>query len=530
MSTPHTEPGTRLPVATGAETWAAVRRLGAPHTVLALAALLTTVLATAVFLVTAPVLGKIVDQVVEDRPASDLTTPITVLVVIAIAYAALSMVSVVLIARLGEQILARLREQFVERALDLPLEQVEAAGSGDLTSRVTNDVTEISQGIREALPAFSRAALTIGLTVVGLAYLDWRFALAALCAAPVQFTTVRWYLRNAPPLYAKQRAAVGDLQQELLDSISGAATVRAFGLRRAHLAKVTARSGHSVSLTLQAVRLQTRFFARLNLAELIGLSMVLMTGYLLVDNGEVTVGAASAAALYFANLFNPINTALASIDAAQAAAASLARLVGVIDIPAEPAPQNAVAAAHPASVEIDGVGHAYVPGHDVLDGVDLSLAAGERVAIVGTSGAGKTTLAKLVAGVHRPTRGRIRLDGRDSADLGPAGVRSTVALITQEVHVFAGPLAADLRLARPEATEADLAGALHAVGAEEWVALLPRGPGDPGGRRRSPADRGAGPAAGTGPPAAGGPAGRHPRRGDRGGGQRRCADAGGRGR
>ncbi len=466
----------RLPVAPGRRTWAALRTLARPHRTLAVTALLTAVAATTVYLLTAPVLGNIVDRVIEDRPASALTGPITLLVAIALGYAALAMVSIVLIARLGEQILAGLREQFVERALALPLEQVEAAGSGDLTSRVTNDVSVISQGIRQALPEFTRAALTIALTVVGLAVLDWRFALAALLAAPIQVITVRWYLRNAPPLYAKQRAAVGDLQQELLDSISGAPTVRAFGLRHSHLAKVTARSQHSVDLTLAAVRLQTRFFARLNLAELVGLSAVLATGYVLVENGDVTVGAASAAALYFANLFNPINVALASLDEAQSAAASLARLVGVLDLPGEPEPADPAAPpTDPARVDVEGVGHAYVPGHDVLDGVDLSVAAGERVAVVGTSGAGKTTLAKLVAGVHTPTRGRIRLDGIDAADLGAAGVRRTVALVTQEVHVFAGPLADDLRLVRPDATDEDLRRALTTVGAAEWVDLLPAG-------------------------------------------------------
>lgn len=466
----------RLPVATPRQVWLAVRRVAGPHKWLALAALLTGVGATAVGLVTAPVLGHIVDLVIDDKPTSDLTAPIVALIAVAIGTAVLSVVSVVLIARLGELILAGLREQFVERALDLPLEQVEAAGSGDLTSRVTNDVTVISEGIREALPEFARAALTIGLTVVGLAFLDYRFALAALCAAPIQIVTVRWYLKVAPPLYAKQRVAVGDLQQELLDSISGAATVRAFGLRRSHLSKVTARSGHSVDLTLSAVRLQTRFFGRLNAAELIGLSAILLTGFYLVDHDQVTVGTASAAALYFANLFNPINVALASIDEAQSAAASLARLVGVIDIPAEPAPdRDPGPVVRPAPIEIDGIGHAYVSGHDVLDGVTLAVAAGERVAVVGTSGAGKTTLAKLVAGVHRQSRGTIRLAGVDTAELGTAGVRRTVALVTQEVHVFAGPLSADLRLARPSADDAELRAALDAVGATEWVDLLPDG-------------------------------------------------------
>ncbi|MGQ0630151.1 MAG: ABC transporter ATP-binding protein [Sporichthyaceae bacterium] len=456
--------------------------MSAAHRGLAVGAAVTLIAATCLSLVTAPVLGHIVDLVLAERPAGDLTTPLSVLAGVAVGYAALSALGLVLIAKFGEELLARLREQFVARALGLPLEQIEAAGSGDLTSRVTNDVTVISEGIRDALPEFLRAGLTIVLTVAGLAVLDWRFALAALLAAPVQILTVRWYLREAGPLYATQRVAAGDLQQQLLDSVAGARTVRAFGLGTSRIALVQARSGHTVDLALRGVRLQTRFFARLNLAEYVGLSAVLVTGFLLVRADQVTVGTASAAALYFANLFNPINVALALIDEAQSAAASLARLVGVIDLPdPERAPSArpwistpTPGAPAPPAIEVTDLGFAYLPGHPVLAEVDLRVAAGERVALVGTSGAGKTTLAKLIAGVHTPDGGAILLNGRDISALSTDEVRSRVALITQEVHVFAGTLAADLRLARPDADDATLTAALATVGAD-WVALLPGG-------------------------------------------------------
>ena len=128
-----------------------------------------------------------------------------------------------------------------------------------------------------------------------------------------------------------------------------------------------------------------------------------------------------------------------------------------------------------SSVVVSGVGHAYTTGHEVVTDVDLTLRPGERIALVGASGAGKTTLAKLIAGVHAPTAGQVRIGGVEVAALDPAAPRAVVALVTQEVHTFAGTLAADLRLARPDATDEELVAALDRVGALGWVRVLPNG-------------------------------------------------------
>jgi ATP-binding cassette subfamily C protein len=220
------------------------------------------------------------------------------------------------------------------------------------------------------------------------------------------------------------------------------------------------------------VRLQTRFFARLNGAELVGTSAILLAGFLLVRAGSISVGEATAAALYFVRLFDPLNMLLGLIDDAQSAAASLARLVGVAQLAAPPEPSEP-ARPQDASVRVQGVSYAYVPGHDVLRGVDIELLPGERVALVGVSGAGKTTLAKLIAGIHDASGGEIAIGGAPIAELGPDAVRRAVGLITQEVHVFAGSLADDLRLARPGADDDELEAALDRVGALEWVRALP---------------------------------------------------------
>ncbi|EID54019.1 ABC transporter ATP-binding protein [Saccharomonospora xinjiangensis] len=499
-----------LPVASGRRTAAAVGELLRRVWPLAVFAFAVLASGTAIGLLTAPLLGQLVDLVVAGD--TDFTVPVLLLACVALAGGATTAWGLALVSRLGETMLAEVRERFVEKALALPLDHLERAGSGDLTSRVTNDVTMIARSVREALPELGRSALTIVLTLGGLAVLDWRFLLAALLAAPIQFATARWYVRRSGPLYARQRRADGALQQQLLGTLGGARTVRAFGLGDDHVGRIDRRSREVVGTTLSATRLATRFFSRLNAAEFVGLSAVLGTGFVLVAGGATTIGTATAAALYFHSLFNPVNAALSLVDDAQSAAAGLARLVGVSDLPGPPGltrltgtsglpalpdsgtpgtpfpPESAELPGSPgppvpprghspsdSSVKLADVGHAYVSGHDVLADVHLEIAAGEHVALVGASGAGKTTLAKLVAGVHVPTRGTVTLGGVAVPDLPPRALRRTVALISQEVHVFAGPLSDDLRLAKPGAGDDELVAALDRVGALPWVRTLPDG-------------------------------------------------------
>ncbi|MEV7343458.1 ABC transporter ATP-binding protein [Streptomyces sp. NPDC093544] len=468
---PETAARELLPTATPARTRAAVGELLRPHRALAWAGFGVLVVATSVGLLTQPLLGHIINLVTDKSPAGALTLPVVLLVCVAAAQGIATALGMSLVSRLGETVLAELRERFVERALLLPLDRLEKAGSGDLTARVTRDVSRVADAVRSALPELARSGLSIVLTLGALAILDWRFLLAALLAVPVQAHTAHWYVTHATPLYAKERVATGVQQQQLLDTIGGAGTVRAYRLETAHTERVTERSRAAVDLTLRGVRLVLRFYSRLHLAEYTGLAAVLVVGFLLVRDGSTSIGTATAAALYFHSLFGPVNTALVLLDDAQSATAALARLVGVVDEPAPETRAEEMSRSVP-TVTLTGVGHAYRPGRPVLHDVDLVLRPKEKVALVGASGAGKTTLAKLIVGIHRPTGGRIDIGGAEPSESG-----RTVALVTQEVHVFAGPLADDLRLARPDATDQELREALDRVGALGWVDALPEGLG-----------------------------------------------------
>ncbi|WP_433405183.1 ABC transporter ATP-binding protein [Streptomyces sp. CA-146814] len=456
-----------LPIATGARTRAALRTLIRPDRGRAVLGLGVLVGATAVGLLVQPLLGRIVDIVADGRSADALTLPVVLLLVVAVVQGLTTTFGLTQIARLGETVLARLREQFVERALHLPADRLERAGAGDLTARVTGDVARVAEAVRSALPEMARSVLAIVLTLGAMALLDVRFLLAALLAVPVQALTARWYVRHAVTVYADQRVANGAQQQQLLETIGGAVTVRGHRLEEQHTEKSAARSRKAVELTMRSVHLVLGFYARLHIAEYIGLAAVLVTGFFLVRDGSVSIGTATAAALYFHSLFGPVNAALVLLDEAQSAAAGLARLVGVTDLEASAVRLPPQRPERTAAVTVDAVSHAYGPGRTVLHDVSLTLRTGEHVALVGTSGAGKSTLARIVAGVQQPTEGTVSVAEGKTAP--------SVVLVTQEVHVFTGTLAEDLRLARPDATDADLRTALATVHALEWADALPDG-------------------------------------------------------
>ncbi|MCU1518730.1 MAG: msbA1 [Pseudarthrobacter sp.] len=469
-------PATILPIATAAQTRAAMWRLLARRPGLLAATIAVLLLAASCGLAAPAILGYMVNTVVGGGEPARLLWAAVALLAAGVAGAGLGVLGQVALARICEGALAGLREDVFAAAANQPLARIEAAGIGDVVARVSGDVEAVSEAISGVLPAFSTAAFTIAVTVVGLGIMDWRFAVAALIAAPLQVFSLRWFLRRTAPVYREVRLSEARRAEQIIETVHGARTVLALGHGTRHSRLVANASEETIGHSIQGINLLTRFFNRLNLAELIGLAAVLSVGFWLVGDGAVTLGAATAAALYFYRLFDPIGTVLGQFDELQKAGAGLSRMFGLTQLggpPAAPAPVGS-APQQNRSVILTDLSFAYAGNAPVVKSVNLTVNDGERVALVGASGAGKTSLAKLVMGLHLPSAGSVRVAGHDVAATPPDQLHRHVALVSQDVHVFSGTLAEDLRLASPDAGEDRLAAVLQSVGAG-WVAGLEAG-------------------------------------------------------
>ncbi|MCZ4507340.1 ABC transporter ATP-binding protein [Streptomyces sp. ActVer] len=481
MSTTDTRvaPAT-LRTATGGEAtrWVAAHCREVPW--LTLSTVLTTVVGAALQVLPVLLLGRVVDGVVGGESRSILVQVGVLMVAAAVFGAVATAVSTYLIGRLGADLLARLREGAVRAVLGMPSARIEQVGRGDVLSRVGDDVAVISKGIRTAIPTVFSAGVLVVIATVGMFGLDWRLGLAGAGALPAYALALRWYLPRSAPLYRKQRVAQADRAQALISGLNGIDTVRAYRLEGAVREKVTSESWRVRELGIEVFRFFGRFVGRENRAEFIGLVLILVVGYALLEADAASLGEVSAAPLMFHRLFTPLGAIMFTFDEAQKSGASLTRLVGVLGEDAEDrlVGDEAVAAADAVSyqVTVEGLTFSYPDTEEpVLRDVGLTIPAGGSLALVGATGAGKSTLAALIAGIGTPQAGSVRVGSTDLAGLDEAGARALVSILTQETHVFSGPLADDLRLAAPEATDAELMDALRTVGAGGWVDALPEG-------------------------------------------------------
>lgn len=452
--------GAGLPVSGGRETARELWRLSRGHRRRLAATGALGVASTGVDLVVPVAIGVFVDRV--QAGTADLASVLTVTVVTALAAvvgAAGTALTIVLATRVYHDILAVLRERLVGRAMTIPQHVVEQAGTGDLISRSSDDVTAVADAAPSVIPALTVAAFTIIVSLVGLAALEWPYAAALAVVLPVYGLAMRWYLRVGPAVYRAERTAMSRRAQQVLESQRGFATVLGFDLSERRHAAVMADSWRVAVQSLRARAVQSMLNGRLNLGECLSLASVLVVGFVLVDHGASSVGGATTAMLLVLRLLEPVNQLLLVVDTLQSALASLSRMVGVVTIPVGP-PELAEPTS--GAVRIDNVFYRYDSGPLVLEGIALDLAAGQHIAVVGVSGAGKTTLAGVVAGTHLPEAGAVTRPAR-------------TAMVTQEVHVFAGTLRDNLTLAAPWAGDADLARALEATGLGLVVASLPEG-------------------------------------------------------
>jgi ABC-type multidrug transport system fused ATPase/permease subunit len=432
------------------------------------------VVAALVALVGPWVVGQVVQEVTTgDGGLARIDRLIALLVAAILAQTGLTWVARRASFVLSEKIFARLREDFITSSVRLPLSTVERAGTGDLVARTTNDVESLAHIIRFGIPAIVVAVTTVAATAVAAFLTSPLAALALLTAAIVHVPTSRWYLKRAGDGYLWEHASYARLNGVASETVEGAQTMDALGLQDARGRRFQEALDECGDAERYTLGLRLRWFPWLEIGFFLPIATAVLWGGWLAWNGYISIAAATAVTLYVQQLLDPLGELISWLDEIQFAATSLARILGVSEVP----PDRVATGARPEGEQVDvsDVRYSYRSGRDVLHGVSLGLVPGERLAIVGPSGAGKSTLGRLMAGIDGPRTGRVTGGGVPLVDLDLPVLRGEVALVTQEHHVFVGTLAENLRLPRPEATDAELREALTAVDALEWAEALPQG-------------------------------------------------------
>ncbi|MFJ4817821.1 ABC transporter ATP-binding protein [Streptomyces sp. NPDC088801] len=376
-------------------------------------------------------------------------------------------------AMLGERMLADLREDFLVRSVGLPPGVLERAGTGDLLSRITTDIDRLGNAMREAVPQLSIGVVWVVLLMSGLVITAPPLALAVLVALPLLIVGCRWYFRRAASAYRSESAGYAAVAAALAETVDAGRTVEAHRLGERRVALSERRIREWTAWERYTLWLRSVLFPVINTTHVTVLASVLMIGGVFALHGWIDVGQLTTGALIAQMLVDPVGMILRWYDELQVAQVSLARLVGVRDI--EPDAGDPSVTPEGRHVHADRVHFGYLEGVDVLRKVSLEVPPGTRLALVGPSGAGKSTLGRLLAGIYAPRDGRITLGSAELSRMPAERVRSHVALVNQEHHVFVGSLRDNLRLARTGAEDAELWAALGAVDADGWAGTLEDG-------------------------------------------------------
>ncbi|MDR0436582.1 MAG: ABC transporter ATP-binding protein/permease [Propionibacteriaceae bacterium] len=400
---------------------------------------------------------------------------VLIVLIITIAQAVLQLVARRASAVLGHGMLAEAREDVIRWVLKLPLSRVESASTGDLVTRVTRDVGSMAGAVRWALPRFVITGMTLLFTMVALFVNSWLLALPLLFTGILLWIAMRRYLRWGPKGYIAEGHTYSRINSTLTETVEGARTVEAIRLGDTRVALTDDDIEAAAQAETYTLSLRSELFFITGLAHRLPLVFAVIIGTIGYGADLVTLGQITAATLYLQQLVNPIEMMIMVVNQLQVGVASTSRLIGISSVPPdrESDPDAAPVDGHLVAKDLR---FAYREGHDVLHDVSLDLRPGERLAMVGPSGGGKSTLGRLLAGINGPREGVVEVGGVDVMRLPLERLRTEVALVTQEHHVFVGTIRDNIVLAREDSTDdAAVWRALSTVAAAEWVHKLPDG-------------------------------------------------------
>jgi len=425
-----------------------------------------------------------VDRVPQLSRSHDLAPMLGIIAAFAVAVLIQAVATRAFIAamgRLGGMVVLELRRRLFAHFQLLPVAFHERYTSGRVISRQVSDVDSISDLFDEGLDSLVFAVFSLLLVGAGMLLLDWQLALVVLTGFGPLIWLTRWFRRESAAAYRRTRDTIARVIVQFVETFGGIQAVQAFRREKRNEKIFGQLNQEYADASLRSSRLVAIYSPGITLVGNLAVGAVLLYGGLRVIDGGMKVGVLVTFLLYLQRFFDPLQDLAQFYNTFQSAAAALEKISGVLDEEPQVAePAAAVTPPAPAgrgsgrTVTFESVRFGY-RRKVVLPGLDLSIPAGQTVALVGATGAGKTTIARLLARFYDPDRGVIRLDGVDLRQLSDRSLRAEIVLITQENFLFSGTIAENIELGKPGASRAEVTAAAAAIGAHEFIAALPDG-------------------------------------------------------
>jgi ATP-binding cassette subfamily B protein len=452
-----------------------------PHKPL-LGALIAVVVTENVARLAIPYLVKVgIDEGIPPITAGQGPTVLFVVVgivlVCALAQAFTRQAFLVMAGRIGQDMLLELRRRVFKQFQRLSPAFHDSYTSGRIVSRQTSDIDAIYELLETGIDGLVTAVLTMFGTAILLLVLDVKLGLVAVGCFPLLWWLTHWFRIESAKAYRRTRETVAAVIVHFVETMTGVRAVQGFR-REGRNQEIFEEVNDDYRLAnVRAFRLVGLYMPGIKLLGNVTIAIVLLYGARLAYDGEITVGVLAAFLLYLRQFFEPMQEISQFYNTFQSASAALEKLSGVLEEePSVAEPVNPTPLPTPrGEVRFEHVDFSYVPDRPVLAGLDLSVPAGQTLALVGITGAGKTTLAKLLSRFYDPDAGRVLLDGVDLRDLDEPTLRRAVVMVTQENFLFGGSVADNIRFGRPEATDEQLREAAEAIGADTFIRSLPQG-------------------------------------------------------
>ncbi|MDQ3923942.1 MAG: ABC transporter ATP-binding protein/permease [Actinomycetota bacterium] len=381
------------------------------------------------------------------------------------------------VGSVGQSILATLRERIFERLQRLPLGFFDRRPVGDLMSRVTNDVDTLNQLLSQGLTQLLGSFFSLIGVVAAMLILDWRLASVCFTIIPAMLLTNVYFARRARRAFRTTRETVGDVTAGLQEEIVGVREAQAFNRTEANIERFRERNAANRQANVQAVGITSAFAPAIDVLSTLSTTVVIGYGGYLVMTGTLTVGLLAAFLIYVQQFFRPIQLASQVYTQAQAALAGAERIHNILDEEPEPPdpPGTFELDSIEGRIEFVNVTFAYEPGRLALRGINLVVEAGQTVALVGPTGAGKTTIANLIPRFYEVSAGAVRVDGHDVREVERRSLRKGIATVLQEPFLFSGTVAENIGYGRLEASREEIEAAARAVSAHGFITTLPDG-------------------------------------------------------